>query len=167
MFLRLFPRGRATLSLGFRLIEMAGMKYFAHKIRNEHGEFDSKQEYETYLYLKHQEDIGVINGLERQKSFVIIPKLVKRVEIQLKAKVKVVERVDEREAVYTPDFCYWKDDKYVIHEVKSTGTLLARDYPLRRKLIKQVIASHNAEVGFEEWVFVETGVAKKKPKKKK
>lgn len=138
------------------------MKYLARKIKNEHGTFDSKQEYETFLYLKHQEDVGIITMLERQKSFVIIPKLTKIVSKQLKTKIKYVERVDEREAVYTPDFCYWKDGKYVIHEVKSKGTLLARDYPLRRKLIKQVIARHNKEVGFEEWVFVETGVDKKK-----
>lgn len=144
---------------------MARMKYLARKIKNEHGTFDSKQEYETFLYLKHQEDIGIITMLERQKSFVIIPKLTKIVSKQLKTKIKYVERVDEREAVYTPDFCYWKDGKYVIHEVKSKGTLLARDYPLRRKLIKQVIANHNKEVGFEEWVFVETGVANKKKKK--
>lgn len=141
------------------------MKYLARKIKNEHGTFDSKQEYETFLYLKHQEDVGIITMLERQKSFVIIPKLTKIVSKQLKTKIKYVERVDEREAVYTPDFCYWKDGKYVIHEVKSKGTLLARDYPLRRKLIKQVIANHNKEVGFEEWVFVETGVANKKKKK--
>lgn len=144
---------------------MARMKYLARKIKNEHGTFDSKQEYETFLYLKHQEDVGIIKMLERQKSFVIIPKLTKIVSKQLKTKIKYVERVDEREAVYTPDFCYWKDGKYVIHEVKSKGTLLARDYPLRRKLIKQVIANHNKEVGFEEWVFVETGVANKKKKK--
>ena len=141
---------------------MARMKYLARKIKNEHGTFDSKQEYETFLYLKHQEDVGIITMLERQKSFVIIPKLTKIVSKQLKTEIKYVERVDEREAVYTPDFCYWKDGKYVIHEVKSKGTLLARDYPLRRKLIKQVIARHNKEVGFEEWVFVETGVDKKK-----
>lgn len=151
----------------FFTIDMAGLKYFAHKIKNEYGTFDSKQEYEAFLYLKHQEDIGVINGLERQKSFVIIPKLTKLVPVQLKTKMKYVERIEEREAVYTPDFCYWKDGKYVIHEVKSDGTMLARDYPLRRKLIKQVIARHNKEVGFEEWVFVETGVAKKKKKGKK
>lgn len=133
-------------------------KYFAHKIRNQFGEFDSKQEYETFLYLKHQQDIGAINGLERQKEFEIIPKLTKLVKVQLKTKVKYVERIDERAAHYTPDFCYWKDGKYIIHEVKSKGTMLARDYSLRKKLIKQVIDRHNKEIGFEEWVFVETGI---------
>lgn len=137
-------------------------KYFAHKIKNIFGTFDSKQEYETFLYLKQQQDIGVISGLERQKEFEIIPKLTKLVKVQLKTKVKYVERIEERAAHYTPDFCYWKDGKYIIHEVKSKGTMLARDYPLRKKLIKWVIANHNKEVGFEEWEFVETGISKKK-----
>lgn len=140
------------------------MKYFSRKIKTPDGVFDSKQEYDTFLYLKHQEDIGVIANLERQKSFEIIPRLTKMVKVELKTKTKMVERVDEKAANYTPDFCYWKDGKYVIHEVKSEGTSLARDYPLRRKLIKQVIARHNQEVGFEEWVFVETGVKKKRKK---
>lgn len=140
------------------------MKYFSHKIKTPDGVFDSKQEYDTFLYLKHQEDIGVITKLERQKSFEIIPRLTKTVKVELKTKTKFVERVEEKAAHYTPDFCYWKDGKYVIHEVKSEGTSLARDYPLRRKLIKQVIARHNQEVGFEEWVFVETGVKKKRKK---
>lgn len=137
-------------------------KYFSHKINNQYGTFDSKQEYETFLCLKHQQDIGIISGLERQKEFEIIPKLTKLIKVQLKTKVKYVERIDERAAHYTPDFCYWKDGKYVIHEVKSIGTVLARDYPLRKKLIKQVIARHNKEVGFEEWAFVETGIINKK-----
>lgn len=140
------------------------MKYFSHKIKTPDGVFDSKQEYDTFLYLKQQEDIGVISSLERQKSFEIIPRLTKMVKVELKTKTKMVERVDEKAAHYTPDFCYWKDGKYVIHEVKSTGTSLARDYPLRRKLIKQAIARHNQEVGFEEWVFVETGIKKKQKK---
>lgn len=137
-------------------------KYFAHKIKNVFGTFDSKQEYETFLQLRHQQDIGVISGLERQKEFEIIPKLTKLVNVQLKTKVKYVERVDEQAAHYTPDFCYWKDGKYIIHEVKSKGTMLARDYPLRKKLIKHLIAKHNKKVGYEDWIFVETGNTNKK-----
>ena len=66
------------------------MKYFSKKIKNEYGVFDSKAEYERFLYLKHQEDIGVITDLKRQVEFEIIPKLVKKVEVQLKTKTKIV-----------------------------------------------------------------------------
>lgn len=134
------------------------MKYFTRKIKTPEGIFDSRQEYETYLLLKQQERKGIIHGLERQRQFEIIPKLTKRTVVQLKTKTKTVERTDEKAAHYTPDFCYWKDGRFVIHEVKSAGTKMARDYPLRRKLMKQLIARHNEEAGFEEWVFLETGV---------
>ena len=64
------------------------MKYFSKKIRNEHGEFDSKAEFERYLHLKHLEDIGVISYLKRQVKFEIIPKLIRKETIQLKTKDK-------------------------------------------------------------------------------
>lgn len=37
------------------------MKYFSKKIRNGHGVFDSKAEYNRYLMLKSQEDAGIIS----------------------------------------------------------------------------------------------------------
>lgn len=129
-------------------------KYFAKKIKNKHGVFDSKAEYERFLYLKAMQDRGIIQGLQRQVSFEIIPKLTKLSKVQLKTKIKLIERVDEQAAHYTPDFCYYRDGKYVIEEVKSRGTALARDYPLRRKLIKQLIARHNQVSGCE-WIFNE------------
>lgn len=144
------------------------MKYFSKKIRNEHGEFDSKTEFNRYLYLKHLEDIGEISELNTQVEFEIIPKLVKKVEVRMKTKTKEIERVDERAAHYTCDFTYIeKGGKLVIEEVKTKGTMLARDYPLRRKLIKQVIFRHNEEFGFEDWVFNEFVPPTSRKKKKK
>ena len=144
------------------------MKYFSKKIRNEHGEFDSKAEFERYLHLKHLEDIGVISCLKRQVKFEIIPMTPKKVKIELKTKTKEVERVDERAKYYTADFTYLNSNgQYVISEVKSTGTILARDYPLRRALIKRIIFLHNEEVGFEDWVFEEYMQLNKKKNGKK
>lgn len=132
------------------------MKYFAKKIRNEHGVFDSIAEYERFIYLKHQEDIGVISDLQRQVEFEIIPKLTKIVEVQLKTKVRYEERVDERPAHYTADFCYRdSDDKYIIEDLKSKYTQTLADYKLRKKLMKHIIAKHNKDVGFDDWEFKE------------
>ena len=132
------------------------MKYFSKKVRNEYGEFDSKAEYERFLVLKHQEDIGVISDLQRQVEFEIIPKLVKIVDVPLKTKVKQVERVEERPAHYTADFCYRdKDNKYIIEDLKSKYTQSLADYKLRKKLMKHIIAKHNKEVGFDDWEFKE------------
>lgn len=143
------------------------MKYFAKKIRNEYGEFDSKTEYERFLYLKHLEDIGVISHLRQQVKFEIIPKLTKTIEIPLKTKIKEKEIVDEKAKHYTADFTYINSNgQLVISEVKSKGTALARDYPLRRALIKQLIYKHNLEVDFEDWVFEEFIPETRKKKKK-
>lgn len=144
------------------------MKYFSKKVRNEHGVFDSKAEYERYLHLKHLEDIGVISDLERQVEFEIIPKLTKIVEVRLKTKVRYEERVVERPAHYTADFVYYNSEgQYVISECKGGGTLQRlADYVLRRKLIKQLIHKHNELIGHEDWVFEEYVTTKTKKRRK-
>ena len=143
------------------------MKYFSKKIRNEHGEFDSKAEYERYLQLKQQETEGLISCLKQQVRFEIIPMTPKKVEKKLKTKTKEIEMVDERAKYYTADFTYLNSDgQYVISEVKSVGTQLARDYPLRRALIKRIIFLHNEEVGFQDWVFEEYVISNKRKRKK-
>ena len=143
------------------------MKYFSKKIRNEHGVFGSKAEFERYLHLKHLEDIGVISYLKRQVKFEIIPKLVKQVEVQLKTKTKIVERTEEMAAHYTADFCYLDHDgKYIIEEQKGNYLKNLADYILRRKLIKRMIFLHNEEVGFVDWEFKEVVSNGKKGKSK-
>jgi hypothetical protein len=144
------------------------MKYFSKKIRNEHGEFDSKAEFERYLHLKHLEDIGVISYLKRQVKFEIIPKLVRKDKVHLKTKVKEVERVEEMAAHYTADFCYLDHDgKYIIEELKGGYTKNLADYVLRRKLIKRIVFIHNEEVGFVNWEFKEVVSDGKKARKGK
>lgn len=142
------------------------MKYFSKKIRNEHGEFDSKTEFNRYLYLKHLEDVGEIRDLQRQVRFEIIPKLIKKVEVQLKTKTKIVERVEERPAHYTADFCYYNSEgQYIILEIKGKYLGKLADYVLRRKLIKQIVYKHNQSVGYEDWIFEEFIPTKTKKRK--
>lgn len=142
-------------------------KYFSKKVRNEYGVFDSETEYGRFLYLKHLENIGEISDLKQQVKFEIIPKIIRVDKIQLKTKTKLVERVEERAAHYTCDFTYIeKGGQLIIEEVKTKGTMLARDYPLRKKLIKQLIHKHNEELGFNDWVFREyVSVTTRKRKK--
>lgn len=149
------------------------MKYFAKKIKTEYGVFDSKTEYERYLYLKHQEDIGVISDLKCQVEFEVLPKQFKVVRKELKTKIKYVTKFDEHAIHYTADFTYINHlGQYIISEVKSKGTAMARDYPLRKKLIKNIINEHNVEYrkthdvspDYEDWVFEEIIDAKKKNK---
>ena len=128
------------------------MKYFAKKVKMYGHTFDSKKEAEHYAYLKHKEDIGAISNLRMQVQFEIIPKITTHEVVKLKTKTKVVQRVLERAAHYTADFVYEENGKIIVAEVKSKGTMLARDYPLRRKLIRLKFAT---EAGFENYEFRE------------
>lgn len=128
-------------------------KYHARKVKMLGMTFDSKREAEQYLYLKHQQDIGVISNLQMQVQFEILPKLIGYKEVKLKTKTKMKEIVLEQAVHYTADFVYNANDgKTVILEVKSAATKLARDYPLRRKLLRRMLAT---EKGYENYVFKE------------
>ena len=100
---------------------------------------------------------GDISFLELQKEFELLPKQFKTEIKHLKTKDKVVVKVDERAVNYHCDFYYYDNDtdKWVIEEVKSKMTMKVRDYPLRRKLIKLLVAKMNKEEGEELYVFNE------------
>lgn len=143
------------------------MKYFSKKVKNEYGVFDSEAEYGRFLFLQYLERNGEIKDLKRQVKFEIIPKLVKQVEVRLKTKTKVVERVEEMAAHYTSDFTYIeKGGKYIIEECKGQYLKKLADYILRKKLIKQLIYKHNEDMGFEDWEFREYIPATKKTSRK-
>lgn len=150
------------------------MKYFSKKVKTTEGVFDSKAEYERYLYLKHQEDIGAISDLKCQVEFEVFPKQYRVVRKELKTKIKYERKFDEHPIHYTADFTYYNNiGQYVISEVKSVGTAMARDYPLRKKLIKKLVNDHNESYrethdvtpDYEDWVFEEYVSTKKKRKK--
>lgn len=139
-------------------------KYFAKKITNLHGTWDSKNEYLYYLHLLERQERGEIYGLRKQVSVEIVPKRVVEIVKRLKTKDKVVKRVDEQRAVYTCDFVYYDNGlhSYVMVEYKSPMTAKLPDYILRRKLIKQVIDRHNRCRGCSgRWAFAEVVMGKK------
>ena len=139
-------------------------KFGARKIRNEWGEFDSRAEMARYIELVQMQRVGLINGLQRQVRYEIIPAIRVQKEIALKTKTKVVERVEEKAAHYTCDFQYTQDGVLVIEDAKSEATRREKDYVLRRKLMKHLIQEQNELAGreamrFNEWV--STGKRKK------
>lgn len=138
-------------------------KYRARKSRARDGRmFDSATERNRYEQLLLMQRAGEIEGLRLQQRFCIIPALKDRQVVQLKTRRKIVERVIERAAYYTADFVYkTKDGRYCIEEVKSAGTMLARDYSLRRKLIRWRLQMHNERHGRRNvWVWNEIKQAK-------
>ena len=139
-------------------------KFGARKFRNEWGEFDSRAEMARYIELVQMQRVGLINGLQRQVKYEIIPAIKVQKEIALKTKTKVVERVEEKAAHYTCDFQYFQDGVLVIEDAKSEATRKEKDYVLRRKLMKHLIQEQNEVAGreamrFNEWV--STGKRKK------
>ena len=117
-----------------------------------------------YIELVQMQRVGLINGLQRQVKYEIIPAIRVQKEIALKTKTKYVERVDEKAAHYTCDFQYYQDDVLVIEDAKSDATRREKDYVLRRKLMKHLIQEQNEVAGREVMRFnecVSTGKRKK------
>lgn len=137
------------------------MKYNSKKIHTPDGDFDSKTEYYRYLELKQMLGVGKISNLRRQVTFEIIPAIKRQVEVQLKTKVKIKEVTDEKATHYTPDFVYMENGVMVIEEVKSSGTRMARDYSLRRKLMKLKVQENNKENKLQ-WLYREVIYGEKK-----
>ena len=127
-------------------------KFNSKIVRTSYGVFDSQSEHKRYLELKHMERKGEISELKQQIKTEIIPALTIMVKQPGKRKPKM--KTLERAAHYTVDFTYMKDGILVYEEVKSPATALARDYPLRRKLMRRIIQEHNAK-GLDQWAFNE------------
>lgn len=89
-------------------------------------EFDSKHEAERWIELRYMERAGLIYELQRQVTFVLIPKQVD----------EITGKVLEREARYVADFAYRDREthKLIVEDAKSEATK-TKDYILKRKLM--------------------------------
>ena len=147
------------------------------KVHNEYGDFDS-----DYEWLCFEQKIlprmkrGEIVNVSLHDTFTIIPPLRRTVAVPLKTKVKYVERTLEQKAEYTCDFTYDIETpdgmQHHIVEFKSNFSARARDYSLRRKLIRRLIEEWNIKEGWEKFVFEEyrendLDKPPKKPRKKR
>lgn len=86
-------------------------KFNNKKMKTPDGVFDSKGEWQRWLFLKDAERQGLIKDLQRQVKFVLIPTQYRDEVVHLKTKDKIVKRVAEREVTYTADFVYRKQTK--------------------------------------------------------
>lgn len=92
-----------------------------HNIRS--NEFHSKKERDRYYELRLMERAGMIQGLERQVKFELIP-------AQSKAKL--------RSTNYYADFCYWQDGRFVVEDVKGYKNGTAYElFMIKKKLMYQ------------------------------
>ena len=104
--------------------------------------FDSKKEAVRYSELVLLERAGLIQNLQRQVKFVLIPAHVETIERysektgkRLKDKTVTVEN----ECAYLADFVYWQDGKQIVEDVKGykKGTAYAV-FTIKRKLMLSV-----------------------------
>lgn len=86
-------------------------KFNNRKITTEEGTFDSKLEYERWLFLKEAEKKGLIRDLRKQVPFLLIPKIVKPKVVRLKTRWKETTQVVEKSCTYIADFTYQKREQ--------------------------------------------------------
>lgn len=97
-------------------------KYHAKKITVDGMTFDSRKEYKRWVELLLLEKAGVIEGLQRQVTFVLLPSQ------------KGGGRT-ERPVKYVADFTYQENGKTVVEDTKGMKT---KDYIIKRKLMKYI-----------------------------
>lgn len=115
-------------------------KYGARKMKTPDGKvFDSKKEYQRWCELKILERTEVIDGLKRQVKFELIPaQRLPSTEVYKAGPQKGLPKpgaVIEKAITYVADFCYWKDGKYIVEDVKGFKT---EAYKIKRKLMLYV-----------------------------
>lgn len=111
---------------------MKRRKYGNIIVKHEGETFASKDEWQRWVFLKDAEAKGMIRGLRKQVSFILIPTQYKEEVIHLKTKDKIVRRVAEREITYIADFVYYKGDELVVEDFKGFPD---QKYPLKRKMM--------------------------------
>ena len=113
-------------------------KYHNKKVVYEGISFDSKKEMNRYVFLKDMEDKGVIENLERQVRFVLIPSLTEDVVVHLKTKDKVVKKTIQLAITYTCDFRYVHDGMTIVEDIKASPKSAALDHVflLKEKLFR-------------------------------
>lgn len=94
-------------------------KFNNKKMETPDGTFDSKGEWERWLFLKEARNNGQISDLRRQVKFTLIPTQYRTEIVHLKTKDKEVQRVAEREITYTADFVYEKNGEKVVEDYKG------------------------------------------------
>lgn len=109
-------------------------KVFAYGIK-----FDSKKEAERYMELKFLQEKGLIQDLQLQKKYILIPAqytLTNEVYRSGKNKgQKKKGKLLEREVSYYADFDYYEDGEHIVEDTKGVRT---KEYVIKRKLMLYV-----------------------------
>ena len=96
--------------------------------------FDSLKEATRYKELRLMERAGLIQNLELQKTFVLIPTQREPDTIGKRGGV-IKGKLIEKECVYKADFVYIENGETVVEDTKGMRT---KDYIIKRKLMLYV-----------------------------
>ena len=110
-------------------------KYKNKKVFFDGHNFDSKKERDRYEFLKNAQDAGIIEQLELQVKFELIPAVREEYEEQLETKIKVKTRTIQKAITYTCDFRYFNRNtgEWVVEDVKASPAQAALDKTFRIK----------------------------------
>lgn len=118
-----------------RYINKTDSKYGNKKAEFQGLSFDSKKEMQRYLILLDAQRQGLINDLQRQVKFELIPAITEDYIEHLKTKDKVKTRTIQLAINYICDFTYMKDGRLVVEDVKASKHMLTKEYQLKKKML--------------------------------
>ena len=119
-----------------------GSKYGAKKVEYDGITFDSKKEAMHYGELRLMEKAGIIQNLQRQVKYILIPAQYEPDIIGPRGGHKRGALI-ERECAYIADFVYESDGKTVVEDSKGFRTT---EYIIKRKLMLHVYGIRIKEV---------------------
>lgn len=111
-----------------------GERYNHTTVEADGLKFDSKKEYQRYVFLKDAEDKGLIADLRTQVKFELIPAVTEEYVEHLKTKDKIKTRTLQLAITWTADFAYLKNGEEVIEDVKPSKFLLSDRFVIKEKL---------------------------------
>lgn len=111
-----------------------GERYNHTTVEADGLKFDSKKEYQRYLFLKEAEEKGLITNLRTQVKYELIPAVTEEYVEHLKTKDKIKTRTLQLAITWTADFVYYKDGEEVVEDVKPSKFLLSDRFVIKEKL---------------------------------
>jgi hypothetical protein len=111
-----------------------GERYNHTKVEADGLKFDSKKEYERYLFLKSEVESGNISNLRTQVTYELIPAVTEEYVEHPKTKDKIKTRTLQRPITWTADFVYNKGNEEIVEDVKPSKFLLSDRFVIKEKL---------------------------------
>ena len=119
-------------------------KYGNRKVIDGNGnKFDSKKEKDRYYELLMMEKAGLIQNLQRQVHFELLPAMYENVVIELKTKFKEERKCVYRATEYIADFTYLQDGQEIVEDVKASIRFQDPVYKLKKKMMYYI---HNIKI---------------------